>query len=153
MDPLRTASVVFAAAAVLAGCDMRWNQAHDTPLASALPGVPRPVGPVPGPRGAAPPPENPYGQDMQAVWAGRQLFVRMNCSGCHGGRAGGGMGPSLRDPDWVYGKQAADIFDSIAQGRAHGMPAWGTQLPQQQIWQLVSYIQSLNTPHEPARPQ
>jgi cytochrome c oxidase cbb3-type subunit III len=33
-----------------------------------------------------------------------------------------------------------------------GMPAWGTRIPQQQIWQLVAYIQSINTGHEPDAP-
>jgi len=84
---------------------------------------------------------------------GRQLFVRFNCSGCHGGRAGGGMGPSLRDVDWIYGNTPAQIFSSVAEGRAHGMPAWGTQLPDDQIWKLVTYIDSLRTPMEPEAPQ
>ena len=59
-------------------------------------------------------------QIAAAIAEGRQLFVQMNCSGCHGGRAGGGMGPSLRDVDWIYGDTDAQIFDSIAEGRAHG---------------------------------
>ena len=58
---------------------------------------------------------------------GRELFVRMNCSGCHGGRAGGGMGPSLRDEDWLYGNTDQQIFSTILEGRAHGMPSWGTE--------------------------
>jgi len=112
-----------------------------------------PVGPVPGPRRTPPAMKNPYAGDDAAMQAGRKLFVSFNCSGCHGGHAGGGMGPSLRDEDWIYGKQPADIFDSIAEGRAHGMPAWGTLLPPQYIWQLVGYIQTLRTPQEPDPPQ
>jgi Cytochrome C oxidase, cbb3-type, subunit III len=57
----------------------------------------------------------------------------MNCSGCHGEHAGGGMGPSLRDVDWLYGGADAQVFDSIAHGRANGMPSWGTKLDQDQI--------------------
>ena len=146
------ACLSFLLVAVLAGCDNKWNQAHDTPMASALPAVPHAVGPVPGPGELAAAPGNPYEGDAQAQRAGRQLFVRMNCSGCHGGRAGGGMGPTLRDPVWRYGNKPSDIFDSIAQGRGMGMPAWGTRLPQQQIWQIVSYIESINTPAEPDAP-
>ena len=41
----------------------------------------------------------------------------------------------------------------ISQGRAHGMPAWGTLLPPQYIWQLVGYIQSMRTPQEPDPPR
>jgi cytochrome c oxidase cbb3-type subunit 3 len=113
-----------------------------------------PVGPVPGPaRALQREAKNPYADDPQARAEGRRMFVAFNCSGCHGGRAGGGMGPSLRDETSIYGSRPADIFDSIAAGRGHGMPAWGTMLPPAQIWQLVSYIQSLRTPQEPDAPQ
>jgi cytochrome c oxidase cbb3-type subunit 3 len=117
-----------------------------------LPGGLRPVGTVPGPGEEAPVPANPYANDLKAIQDGRTLFVRMNCSGCHGGRGGGGMGPSLRDPTWRYGSKPSDIFDSIAQGRGMGMPAWGTKLPQQQIWMIVSYIQSIGSDREPEAP-
>jgi cytochrome c oxidase cbb3-type subunit III len=112
------------------------------------------IGPVPGPS-APPKPEadaNPYAQNRAAMGEGRQLFVRFNCSGCHGGRAGGGMGPSLRDVDWIYGNDAAHIYSSIAQGRAHGMPAWQPRMTADQIWKLVTYIQSLRTSNEPNPP-
>jgi mono/diheme cytochrome c family protein len=83
---------------------------------------------------------------------GRQLFVRFNCSGCHGGRAGGGMGPSLRDVDWIYGNDDAQVFSSSAEGRAHGMPSWRTHLTADQTWKLVAYIKSLRTRNEPQAP-
>ena len=35
------------------------------------------------------------------------------------------MGPSLRDADWIYGSSPANIYSSISEGRAKGMPAWG----------------------------
>jgi cytochrome c oxidase cbb3-type subunit 3 len=125
----------------------------DVAANSAPPPVMTPVGPVPGPEANPPRPENPYHQDRDAMMEGRTLFVRMNCSGCHGGRAGGGMGPSLRDVDWLYGSTDAQIFASIAEGRAHGMPTWGGRLPEDQIWKLVAYIKSLRTPDEPHAPQ
>jgi len=113
------------------------------------------VGPVPGPSGdasgaahAADGAANPYAQDRTATAEGRQLFVRFNCSGCHGGRAGGGMGPSLRDVDWIYGDRDAQLFSSIAEGRAHGMPSWQPRLTPDQIWKLVTYIKSLRTRNE-----
>lgn len=111
-----------------------------------------PVGPLPGPAQDPLRAENPYRGNVAAMQEGRTLFVRMNCSGCHGGRAGGGMGPSLRDVDWIYGSEEARIFSSIAEGRAHGMPAWGVMLNDDQIWKLVAYIQSLRTPQEPNQP-
>ena len=110
------------------------------------------VGPTPGPSNGGHGALNPYTNDRTATGEGRQLFVRFNCSGCHGGRAGGGMGPSLRDQDWIYGNSDAQIFSSIAEGRAHGMPAWQAQLTADQGWKLVAYIRSLRTRNEPQAP-
>jgi len=111
------------------------------------------VGPIPGPpQPAVAQRVNPYAQDKIAVTEGRRLFLWYNCYGCHGGRAGGGMGPSLRDPVWLFGDSDAQIFNSIAQGRSEGMPAWGTRIPEDQIWKLVAYIKTLNTPAEPDPP-
>jgi len=110
------------------------------------------VGPIPGP-GEPPRRPNPLGNGPSVLAAGRRLFVQFNCSGCHGGRAGGGMGPSLRDQDWLYGSDADHIFASIASGRAHGMPAWGVKLSDQQIWELTAYVMSLRTADEPAAPR
>ena len=124
----------------------------DTASSDAPPPVPTAVGPVPGPGQAPARRPNPYANSVPAMVDGRKLFVRMNCSGCHGGRAGGGMGPSLRDADWLYGSSDAQIFDSIAEGRGKGMPAWGTRLPEDQIWKLVAYVKSLRTPNEPNPP-
>lgn len=121
--------------------------------AMSAPKSPEPVGPIPGPPRPRTPMPNPFADDPAALQGGRQLFVNYNCSGCHGDHAGGGMGPSLRDEDWIYGGQPADIYDSIAHGRAHGMPAWETLLPPQNIWQIVSYIKSLRTSKEPQPPQ
>jgi cytochrome c oxidase cbb3-type subunit 3 len=96
---------------------------------------------------------NPYAGNPVALMEGRHLFVRYNCSGCHGGHAGGGMGPSLRDAVWRYGGDDAHVFASIAEGRGQGMPSWGGKIPSQQIWELVAYIKSLRTPDEPEAPK
>jgi len=149
------ALLAFGAAAVSA-CDHPPGDSAVTgapALSGAPPALQTPVGPVPGPAENPPRPENPYKNDRGALGEGRQLFVRFNCSGCHGGRAGGGMGPSLRDVDWIYGSTDAQLFSSIAEGRAHGMPAWGTKLTDDQVWKLVAYIKSLRTPTEPDAPQ
>ena len=94
---------------------------------AAPPPIVTAVGPIPGPQTSVTAPANPYAGDRTAMGEGRQLFVRFNCSGCHGGRAGGGMGPNLRDVDWIYGNNDAQLFSSIAEGRAHGMPSWQTR--------------------------
>src|SRR3954470_13095758 len=140
------ASVVLAAAAA---CGR-------TPPKGAITAAPPPmiaaVGPVPGGASSGSGAPNPYAGDRTAAGEGRQLFIRFHCSGCHGGRAGGGMGPSLRDVDWIYGSADAQLFSSIAEGRAHGMPAWGTKLQDDQLWKLVAYIKAMRTPDEPDPP-
>jgi cytochrome c oxidase cbb3-type subunit 3 len=110
-----------------------------------------PVGPIPGAQPAHYEP-NPLAGNPGALQDGRRLFLWYNCYGCHGGHGGGGMGPSLRDDVWIFGGHSQQIFDSIAQGRGNGMPAWGSKIPQEQIWQLVAYIKSMRTPQEPAPP-
>ena len=121
--------------------------------AGAQPPIFVPVGPIPG-YGVPPKVQSdPYIGQPAALADGRRLFVWYNCAGCHGGHAGGGMGPSLRDSTWIYGDTDAQIFSSIAQGRGKGMPAWGLKVPQDQIWQLVAYIKSLGTSQEPDPPE
>lgn len=141
------ASAAFGCA--LAACQ---HPPGDVAASSAPPPVPTSVGPVPGAGEKPARRVNPYANSVPAMVEGRTLFVRMNCSGCHGGRAGGGMGPSLRDADWLYGSSDAQVFDSIAEGRGKGMPSWGTRLPEDQIWKLVAYVKSLRTPNEPNPP-
>ena len=99
--------------------------------------------------GAAPfPPamKNPLADDPQAATRGMRDFLNFNCVGCHAPNAGGGMGPSLSDNQWIYGDTPAQIFLSIYQGRPNGMPAWGQALPESVIWELVAYVQSITEP-------
>jgi cytochrome c oxidase cbb3-type subunit III len=145
-------STVFVSALVLA-CDRDLgptpSPAMQPPARSGL----HLIGPVPGPGRRPQAMSNPLRDDQNALLEGRRLFNQMNCAGCHGTHAGGGMGPSLRDPAWIYGNGEADIYDSIAAGRANGMPAWAETLPSETIWQLVSYIHSLGTSDEPSPPR
>jgi cytochrome c oxidase cbb3-type subunit 3 len=145
---LLSASVLGTTLVLAAGC----NNNPSPVAASSPPAIPTTVGPVPGAVPTAETRSNPLAGDPVAAQNGRRLFLWFNCVGCHGGHAGGGMGPSLRRPDFLYGRRADQIFDSVAQGRSNGMPAWGTRIPEQQIWQLVAYIQSLRTPQEPDPP-
>jgi mono/diheme cytochrome c family protein len=38
------------------------------------------------------------------------------CNGCHGGTGGGGMGPPLTNPVWVYGSDDDTLFRLISLG-------------------------------------
>jgi cytochrome c oxidase cbb3-type subunit 3 len=127
----------------------------DTPHVARVPTarMDSPVGPLPGASdGSEAPAENPFANDGRALQEGRRFFVAYNCAGCHGDHGGGGMGPSLRDERWLYGSSDADVADSIAEGRAHGMPSWQRMLTEAQIWQIAAYVKSMRTSHEPDPP-
>ena len=87
--------------------------------------------------------KNPYEGSLAAADAGQKQFADMNCAACHGYDGKGGMGPNLTDTYWRYGGSPASIYNSIYQGRPDGMPAWGRMIPRDDIWKLVTYIQSL----------
>ena len=143
---------VLATAAALVALEGCSGPVTEVAAQGITPPIGTPVGPIPGPPTQLASRQNPYGQDKVVLADGRRLFESYNCAGCHGDHAGGGMGPSLRDQDWIYGNSDAQIFNSIAEGRAHGMPAWGTKIPEDQIWRLVSYIKSFRTSEEPEPP-
>ena len=159
---MSSASSAHAAAAALmivadttgfAGSSSASPQASPDRAAQAPRPADRPVGPLPGPgERRLQPMANPYGGDEAALQQGRRFFVAYNCAGCHGDHGGGGMGPSLRDEAWIYGGSDADIADSILEGRAYGMPAWGRMLTQEQVWQIAAYLKAMRTPHEPDPP-
>jgi cytochrome c oxidase cbb3-type subunit 3 len=86
---------------------------------------------------------NPYEGNAYAISEGQRLFNWYNCSGCHA-NGGGGIGPPLIKTEWIYGGEAANLFDTIAKGRPNGMPTWGGRIPEYQIWQIVTYVRSLN---------
>jgi mono/diheme cytochrome c family protein len=91
----------------------------------------------------------PFHGDPQQAIQGRQLFINYNCYGCHGGLAGGAMGPSLRDTIWKYGGTDSAITASILDGRPAGMPTWRGTIPDTSVARLVVYIRSLRTGAEP----
>ena len=86
---------------------------------------------------------NPYEGNAQAVKTGAQLFVAYNCIDCHGADGAGAMAPSLADGRWHFGGGAAEVFESIYQGRPDGMPTWGGRISDDQIWMLTTYVRSL----------
>jgi cytochrome c oxidase cbb3-type subunit III len=87
--------------------------------------------------------------DPAALQRGMQAFSAFNCNGCHMGNGGGGMGPALSAGNFIYGGEPANIYLTIVQGRPRGMPAWGSVLPEQVVWDLVAYIQSLKSAPAP----
>jgi mono/diheme cytochrome c family protein len=82
---------------------------------------------------------------------GVEIFAEL-CAQCHGPEGGGGVGPSLRDPDFQSRNSDQDIFDTINLGHeATAMIAWGEVLTSEQIQQVVEHIRSLQeTAGEPS---
>lgn len=86
---------------------------------------------------------NPFEGDARKAAEGGALFISYNCADCHGAEGSGAMGPSLADGRWHFGGTAGAVFQSIYEGRPEGMPSWGGRIPDDQIWRLVAYVQSL----------
>ena len=86
---------------------------------------------------------NPYQGNAFAISEGQRLFDWYNCSGCHF-HGGGGIGPPFIEHKFTYGSLPANIYESIVEGRPNGMPAWGSRIPEDQVWKLVAYVQALN---------
>jgi len=97
----------------------------------------------PGPGVPAPQAAGPYEENAYAMAEGKRLYAQFNCVGCHA-NGGGGIGPPLMDDKWIYGSAPANIFNTIVEGRPNGMPAFGTKIPNYQVWQLVTYVRSLS---------
>lgn len=109
---------------------------QQVPLVPGIPGVERTVA-------------SPFAGDDRAINEGRRLYHWMNCSGCHF-EGGGGIGPPLMDAAWIYGGRPDQIFSSVANGRANGMPAYGDKLVSEEIWRIVAYVETLNPDRESA---
>jgi mono/diheme cytochrome c family protein len=85
---------------------------------------------------------NPYEGDSSAIEAGNKLFQR-ECAACHGKDARGiGKAPPLVLPD-VYRAPPGALFWVLRNGSLkRGMPSYA-HLPDQQRWQIVTYLKSL----------
>jgi cytochrome c oxidase cbb3-type subunit III len=140
-------SALAGAGAALAGSVLACERGTQVERATTPPGA---VSQIPataaalraGPAAEPAPVKNPLGRD-QNTGTGQQLFTWFNCAGCHGARGGGAIGPPLRDKTWIYGSDPASIYQSIAQGRPNGMPAFAGKIPDEQIWSIEMYIRSL----------
>jgi mono/diheme cytochrome c family protein len=92
--------------------------------------------------------QNPYEKQEAALRAGRKLFKR-HCAECHGEDArGSARAPSLRAPE-VQDATPGELQWFLKNGELRaGMPSW-SRLPDERLWQIVTYVQSLGEP--PAR--
>ncbi len=86
---------------------------------------------------------NPFGKSAAAVEAGQAQFGS-GCAVCHGPKGQGGRGSRLAGVERVQKMRDADMFRIIQNGVS------GTQMPpcalsEESIWQIISFIRSLNS--------
>jgi mono/diheme cytochrome c family protein len=88
---------------------------------------------------------NPLRDQPQAIQAGRLLFAG-HCAQCHGENAQGTKKrPSLRTTRIQSEASEGALHWLLVNGNVrHGMPSW-SRLPDQQLWQLISYMRSLKS--------
>jgi cytochrome c oxidase cbb3-type subunit 3 len=132
-------------------CERETRRYHELPAASSRPDSVRLTELQPGQPKSESPVLSPYQKNAYGQAEGKRLYSAYNCVGCHA-HGGGGIGPALMDDKWIYGAQPDQIFSSIVQGRPNGMPSFGGRVPDQQVWQIVAYVQSLsgNVPQDAA---
>ena len=100
--------------------------------------------------------KNPYAGDPKFAKLGEYQF-RVNCAFCHGlGARGGGRGPDLTRAKH-HGSSDGEIFHNIHDGiTGTAMPAAtnggiGVGMSDEEIWQVVTYIRSVEA-KAPAKP-
>jgi cytochrome c oxidase cbb3-type subunit 3 len=93
--------------------------------------------------------KNPFAGDAQAAKIGESQF-RANCAFCHGlGARGGGRGPDLTRAQKRHGNADADLFRTINEGvpgtamPPNGATQQGVGMTEEEIWQVISYIRSV----------
>lgn len=96
----------------------------------------------PGMHNPSIPVDTPDLSDREFINEGKRLYNWFNCVGCHA-NGGGGMGPPLIDEAWIYGSEPIHIYSTIVEGRPNGMPAFGSKIPEEEIWKLVAYVRAL----------
>jgi cytochrome c oxidase cbb3-type subunit 3 len=80
--------------------------------------------------------------DASDLSAGAGIFAA-NCVACHKTKGEGEIGPNLTDNTWIYGYDIKDVFKTVKNGTANGMPEHSSKFNPVQIQQVASYVLSL----------
>jgi cytochrome c-L len=88
--------------------------------------------------------QNPYAGDQAAIEAGEKLYAKL-CQACHLKDGTGRIGPNLVDDKWQRARTGTDRgrFEIIYAGGAGAMQAFGRRIDQDQILQLLAYLEVL----------
>jgi len=87
---------------------------------------------------------SPYHDQPDAIAAGRRIFVD-HCAQCHGENAEGTKKrPPLKTERVQQQATEGDLHWVLVNGNMRkGMPSWA-KLPDQQLWQVITYLKSLH---------
>ena len=80
----------------------------------------------------------------QAIEAGRKQY-QSGCAACHGPGGQGGRGPNLRERVMWHTLDEEGTFKVIQKG-VPGTEMPPSNLPEDQLWQLVAFVRSLTAP-------
>lgn len=144
MRAIREALIALVVLALASGCEREERRFRELPAATGRTGAERLSSLQPGTRTPDPKVRNPYEKNAWGIAEGRRLYTWYNCNGCHA-HGGGDIGPPLMDDKWIYGSDPENIFSTIIEGRPNGMPAFQGKVPDHQVWQIVAYVQSMNS--------
>jgi mono/diheme cytochrome c family protein len=118
--------------------------------------------------------KSPYEDPSTVTDEGYEIYLSLDCNGCHGGGGGGGMAVPLTNPVWVYGDDDDTLFRVIALGtgslspddafRKQGytrkgseavvgpMPTFGETIKTDtDLWKIIAWIRSINRKDNGAR--
>lgn len=87
---------------------------------------------------------NTYFESEEMVSYGQEVFNN-NCRSCHNVQAAGDIGPNLSDKYWLYADGTPESFFLFIIGGipSVGMPAWGPQLSEDELYAVTAYVMSL----------
>ena len=110
------------------------------PLAFAIAPPPATAQTASAPAASAP---APAAATLPPAGEGRRIFLKLNCYGCHGSGATGGMGPN------IVHAEAGDVSEVVMQGSENGMPSYRAYVAGKDVSNLTAYLASIGTKNEP----
>lgn len=93
--------------------------------------------------------------DASALANAKVIFIE-KCAACHREDGGGSVGPNLTDEAWIHGGEINEVYNTIKHGVIEkGMIPWKNDYNNQQIYEIASYVLSLQgtNPPNPKAPQ
>lgn len=88
-------------------------------------------------------------KDPKTLSDGKTTFTAI-CSACHRADGGGNIGPNLTDSAWINGSDPEIIYKTAHDGvLTKGMPAWGPQLGDQRVANVVAFVLTIQNTNVP----